>query len=152
MSKQVKWTQKRIEYLKMLQEQGVNLLELSIVKSGQVSINALINAGHRYYGFGSHRDKKNGVITLTKAVSFTKPNGTRNRKRSRGNRVVEESIEEPSTPLATSVSNSDEEWANQMLVGFIIAQDKIKKLNDIIASLRAIGHDKLAVDIEYCVS
>ncbi len=123
MRKRIRWNAERLAKVKLWQEQGVTLNELDIVKSGRVTVSAITNAGHRYFGFGSHQDKISGNIYLTASLSCT-----RTRQNKGAVTQVDDVIVVVGEPRATvSADNSSD-----ILEAVKILKDKT--LSDIIAT------------------
>lgn len=148
MSKHIKWTPERVEYLKLWQERGTALNKLDVVKDGKASINAIKNAAHRYLGFGSQQDKVTGDIKLTSRVSSKRPNQKRCRRSVKSSESIETTQKTKNEVVAQRNAYN---WEAQMFMQMLIKSQKDRRLTNIIASLRVLNHDKLAADIEYCI-
>jgi len=139
----IKWTEPRLEKVKLWFEQETALNELELVKNGPLTVLKITNAGYRYFGYGSHKNKE-GNIVLTQTVSCTK---TR-RNRALNDTVIGETVKEPITPATTGLNRVN----TAIIKAFVDKHSKMEKLNNIIASFRTLGQNQLAQDLEYITS
>ena len=66
------WTTERLDEIVLLQEQGTVLESTDAVKSGTVTVGAILAAGNREFGFGRHKLKDGSGHILLPNVKFHK--------------------------------------------------------------------------------